>query len=164
MTGRFWLTDWAHPLDALRPFVGRRAHVCAHRARVQGLGRRPLEDSLHVGRLSVSVQPARPTLARLGLRASDVVSLRLDDVDWPDGSFSVSGKTSREVRLPLPQEVGDALLSYLPRRPDVNADVVFVRHKAPLGPLTTTSVSFIAADAMGRVGVKTKSGESPMKG
>jgi integrase len=95
-------------------------------------------------------------LARLGLRASDVVSLRLDDMDWPDGSFIVSGKTSREVRLPLPQEVGDALLCYLPRRPDVNADVVFVRHKAPLGPLTPTSVSFIAAEAVGRAGVKTK--------
>jgi integrase len=96
-------------------------------------------------------------LARLGLRASDVVGLRLDDMDWPDGSFIVSGKASREVRLPLPQEVGEALLNYLPHRPDANTDKVFVRHKAPLGPLTTESVSMIATAAMERVGVKTKS-------
>ena len=96
-------------------------------------------------------------LARLGLRAGDVVGLRLDDMDWPDGSFIVCGKASREVRLPLPQQVGEALLNYLPHRPDANTDKVFVRHKAPLGPLTTASVSMIATAAMERVGVKTKS-------
>lgn len=96
-------------------------------------------------------------LARLGLRAADVAALQLDDIDWSDGSFIVSGKTSRAVRLPLPQEVGDAILKYLPRRPSARTDVVFVRHKAPLGPLTSTSVSFIAGEALRRAGVQTSS-------
>ena len=52
-------------------------------------------------------------LARLGLRAADVVGLRHDDVDWKRGRLCVAGKTRREVRLPLPQDVGDAILAYL---------------------------------------------------
>jgi hypothetical protein len=48
-------------------------------------------------------------LARLGLRAGDVAQLRLDDVEWETGSLRVSGKSRYEVRLPLPQDVGDAI-------------------------------------------------------
>lgn len=52
-------------------------------------------------------------LARLGLRAGDITAMRIDDIDWLDGTFRVQGKGRTEVRLPLPQEVGDALLAYL---------------------------------------------------
>ena len=57
-------------------------------------------------------------LARLGLRAGDVLDLRLGHVCWTDGTLRVCGKGRREVCLPLPQEVGDALFDYicLPRR------------------------------------------------
>ncbi|MCP4318729.1 MAG: tyrosine-type recombinase/integrase, partial [Hyphomicrobiales bacterium] len=58
-------------------------------------------------------------LTRLGLRAGDVHALCLSKIDWEDGSFLVSGKTPQEVRLPLPQEVGDALVAYLKCRPRV---------------------------------------------
>ena len=56
-------------------------------------------------------------LARLGLRAGDVAQLRLDDIEWETGSLRVSGKSRYEVRLPLPQDVGDAIAAYLARRP-----------------------------------------------
>ncbi|MCP4088703.1 MAG: tyrosine-type recombinase/integrase, partial [Gammaproteobacteria bacterium] len=49
-------------------------------------------------------------LARLGLRAGDIVNMRLEDVDWDEGTLRVLGKGRREVRLPLPQDAGDALL------------------------------------------------------
>ena len=52
-------------------------------------------------------------LARLGLRAGDVAQLRLDDIEWKTGSLRVSGKSRYEVRLPLPQDVGDAIAAYL---------------------------------------------------
>jgi integrase/recombinase XerD len=52
-------------------------------------------------------------LARLGLRASDIASLRLRDIDWSGGRLQVTGKSRRTAWLPLPQEVGDALLHYL---------------------------------------------------
>src|ERR1700730_16668646 len=49
-------------------------------------------------------------LARLGLRAGDVACLRLTDIDWNNGTLRVTGKGRYQVRLPLPQDVGDALL------------------------------------------------------
>src|SRR5271168_4816638 len=56
-------------------------------------------------------------LARLGLRAGDVAQLRFDDIEWETGSLRVTGKSRYEVRLPLPQDVGDAIAAYLACRP-----------------------------------------------
>src|SRR4051812_31974050 len=52
-------------------------------------------------------------LARLGLRAGDILAMRLGDIDWEQGTLRVRGKARREIRLPLPQDAGDALLAYL---------------------------------------------------
>ena len=71
-------------------------------------------------------------LARLGLRAGDIVQLRLGDIDWRGGWIHVSGKGRRETRLPLTHEVGDALVTYLTRnRPPTDSEAVFVRSRAP---------------------------------
>jgi site-specific recombinase XerD len=87
-------------------------------------------------------------LARLGLRVSDVAALRLTDVDWEDGSFVVSGKGRYEVRLPLPQDVGDAILNYLELRPPVPTDHVFIKVYAPLRSLCPSSVAGAVAETM----------------
>lgn len=74
-------------------------------------------------------------LVRLGLRASDVAQLRLDDIEWDTGSLRVSGKSRYEVRLPLPQDVGDAIAAYLACRPSIyQSDHVFLRNIAPFRP------------------------------
>ena len=74
-------------------------------------------------------------LARLGLRAGDVAQLRLDDIEWETGSLRVSGKSRYEVRLPLPQDVGDAIAAYLACRPSTcPSDHVFLRNIAPFRP------------------------------
>ncbi len=70
-------------------------------------------------------------LSRLGLRAGDVAQLRLTDIDWDSGSLQVMGKGRYQVRLPLPQDVGDALLRYLQRRPQGDPDRIFLRSIAP---------------------------------
>ncbi len=94
-------------------------------------------------------------LARLGLRAGDVVGLALSDLDWADGSLVVSGKGRRAVRLPLSQEVGDAVLEYLAARPPVRADRVFVRAIAPFRPFgSADAVSSVVARALHRAGVQ----------
>ncbi len=91
---------------------------------------------------------------RLGLRAGDVADLRLSLIDWSDGSFLVSGKSRREERLPLSQEVGDALVAYLEKRPQVGEDRVFLRIPAPHRPFTrNNSVSQIVTRRMRRAGV-----------
>lgn len=71
-------------------------------------------------------------LARLGLRAGEIVAMTLDDLDWEAGEFIVRGKGDRLERLPLPQDVGTALAHYLRRiRPRCSTRRVFIRIKAP---------------------------------
>ena len=98
-------------------------------------------------------------LARLGLRAGDIVKLRLDDIDWKGAVIRVSGKGRREVRLPLAQEVGWALVGYLQDgRPRTHTDVLFVRSRAPFRALASHSaVSVIVTRAMRRADITCQS-------
>ena len=100
-------------------------------------------------------------LARLGLRAGDVAQLRLGDIEWETGSLRVSGKSRYEVRLPLPQDVGDAIAAYLADRPSTCAsDHVFLRNIAPFRPFRNgDGVSSAARRLMHRAGVV-----APVKG
>lgn len=93
-------------------------------------------------------------LARLGLRASEVAGLQTDHIDWSQGTFSVTGKGRREARLPLPQEVGDAVLRYLQTaRPDVDNPYVFLTATAPWRPITRYVVKSVAARAIKSAGI-----------
>lgn len=96
-------------------------------------------------------------LARLGLRAGDVASLKLSSIDWQSGIIKVKGKNRQETLLPLPQEVGDALLAYLPYRLKLNDTHVFITAIAPLGRLTYRAVGHIVTRAIHRAGVKAPS-------
>jgi len=100
-------------------------------------------------------------LARLGLRAGDIIHMRLEDIDWASGTFGINGKERRPGRLPLPQEVGDALLDYLSKgRPKANCDHVFLSARPPYGPLRTSSaVSDLVVFAANRVGVALPAGQ-----
>ena len=93
-------------------------------------------------------------LARLGLRAGDIVKMDLSDLDWVSASVRVSGKSVR-VKLPITQEVGDAILEYLRRgRPPVQDSRLFVRVLAPWKPLKVSSVPAIVERAIARAGVE----------
>ncbi len=95
-------------------------------------------------------------LARLALRAGDIVALRLDDISWERAEIRVSGKSRRQSVLPLPQEVGDALVAYLKRRPKVDEENVFLRSVAPYRPFSDPgTVSAVARRALDRAGVQT---------
>ena len=89
-------------------------------------------------------------LGRLGLRAGDVAALGPSDFDWRKATLTVSGKTRWEARLPLPQEVGDAVLQYLELREELDSAQLFVRTRAPLRRLSAAGVSSIARRAMRR--------------
>ena len=94
-------------------------------------------------------------LLRLGLRAGEVAGLRLDDIDWRAGEVVVRGKGRHEDRLPLPSDVGEAIVAYLRRgRPKTTGHrEVFLRAVAPLGPLGTNGISGIVRAACLRAGV-----------
>ena len=72
-------------------------------------------------------------LARLGLRASEVVLLELEDLDWDAGRVTVRGKGGYRSALPLPADVGEAIVAYLRHgRPASACRRVFLRARAPL--------------------------------
>ena len=100
-------------------------------------------------------------LVRLGLRSGDVAQLRLTDIDWNNGTLQVIGKGRYQVRLPLPQDVGDAMLRYLERRPAYcDTDHVFVRSIAPYRPFASgDGVSSVVKHALQRARI-----EAPAKG
>jgi site-specific recombinase XerD len=100
-------------------------------------------------------------LARLGLRAGEVVALRLEDINWEAGEFTICGKGKRMARLPLPQEIGEAIADYLQHgRPCCATRHLFVRLRAPLvGFANSIAISSIVRRALERAGV-----DSPRKG
>jgi site-specific recombinase XerD len=89
-------------------------------------------------------------LARLGLRAGEVVALTVDDVDWDAGEVIVRGKGLRHERIPLPHDVGKALAAYLRSgRPRCSTRRLFVRDKAPrVGFASSAAISTIVACAI----------------
>lgn len=95
-------------------------------------------------------------LSRLGLRAGDIVAMRLDDINWNDGTLRVKGKGNREDLLPLPQGVGDAILAYLDKaRPMVTVAQLFLCLNAPHRPFSSSSpVASIVDTALSRAGIK----------
>lgn len=93
-------------------------------------------------------------LARLGLRAGEVAQLSLDDLDWQAGTLRVTRTKGRQDRvLPLPRDVGQALVRYLRQRPSgVVSRRVFLGLQAPL-PMSADTVSALATAALKRASI-----------
>jgi integrase/recombinase XerD len=97
------------------------------------------------------VDVAHPTGAA---RASEVAALRLDDVDWRAGELVVRGKDNRVDRLPLPHDVGAALVDYLRHgRHQAANRTLFLRACAPDGAMTPRSVGAVPRSASMRAGL-----------
>lgn len=97
--------------------------------------------------------------ARLGLRAREVVELRLDDVQWSDGCLQIHSTKSHRVRhLPLDHEVGTALAAYVTEgRPVSSHRQIFLHHRAPFAPLHCSSaIAKIVRLAICRAGLTTQ--------
>jgi integrase/recombinase XerD len=93
-------------------------------------------------------------LVRLGLRAGELVALELADVDWHGGEIVVRGKGNRCERLPLPVDVGQAIVTYLQHgRPASECRRVFLRMRAPRGALSSGGVTSIVPGAARKAGL-----------
>ena len=111
------------------------------------------DRSSAVGRRDVAVITL---LRRLGLRCAEVAALELSDIDWRAGTLTIHGKGSRTDRMPLPVDVGEAIVEYLRHgRTSTTARTVFVRAVAPFTPLEPGSVTCIVARAARRAGLGT---------
>jgi integrase/recombinase XerD len=94
-------------------------------------------------------------LARLALRASEVAQLKFSDIHWLKSEITVCGKGRRHESLPLPQQVGNAILLYVNEsRPSLHAPEVFTTVLAPFHPLTRAAVTHIVRAALLRAGIK----------
>lgn len=95
-------------------------------------------------------------LSRLGLRAGEVAYMRLQDIDWERGEIKVCGKSERQAQLPLPDDVGKALVDYLVHgRAENGSPFVFLRLTAPYGGFAGPSgIGSVVRRALDRAGIK----------
>lgn len=94
-------------------------------------------------------------LARLGLRACEIVGLTLEDIHWQAGEITIQGKGNRSTRLPLPQDVGQAIAAYLKKdRPACSTRHVFIRLRAPRrGFANSEAISTLVARTLKKAGI-----------
>jgi site-specific recombinase XerD len=94
-------------------------------------------------------------LARLGLRAGEIVSLNLENIDWDNSRITVCGKCRRWEELPLPTDVAKAIANYLRKdRPRCVCRRVFIRERAPIGGFQRSmSIAKIVQCALEKAGV-----------
>ncbi|MGX9948303.1 tyrosine-type recombinase/integrase [Bradyrhizobium denitrificans] len=95
-------------------------------------------------------------MARLGLRAPEVIAIQLDDIDWRAGELLVRGKGQRHDRLPIPSDVGEAISRYLQNeRTSATTRTLFVTHRAPNRPFKDSQIiNDILKEAFAATGVK----------
>lgn len=109
------------------------------------------DESTVMGRRDLAVLTI---FVRLGLRAGEVTALQLSDIDWRHGEITIRGKGSRTDRLPLPADVGQAIVAWLTQgRPASKAPQVFTRLPAPHRGLTRQAVSRLVRRACNRAGL-----------
>jgi site-specific recombinase XerD len=155
--GFAWMSGWTG--CDLRPAVG---VVVTHR-----FGRLPKSLSAEDVRLLLAAPDCRTTmgsrdyallvvLSRLGLRAGEVAGLSLDDFDWRAATVTPTVKGGRRLRLPIPDDVGQAVVAYLNRRPaGASSRKMFLRVRGGPTPMTGRAVSQVVARHAARAGLGT---------
>lgn len=93
-------------------------------------------------------------LARLGLRAPEVIAIQLGDLDWRAGELVVRGKGPNHDRVPIPPDVGEALTDYIRQDRVSTSRALFVTAHAPHGPFKDSQIlNTILKDAFAQAGI-----------
>jgi len=94
-------------------------------------------------------------IARLGLRAQEIIAIQIDDIDWRAGEIVVRGKGKRHDRVPLPPDVGEALTDYIRRDRTTTSRALFVTGRPPHSPFKDGQVlNNILKSAFSKTGLK----------
>jgi site-specific recombinase XerD len=95
-------------------------------------------------------------LAKLGLRADEVATLTLDDIEWRASEILVRAKGRQRARMPIPPDIGAAIVAYLRNgRPKSSCRRLFLRTLAPhVGFASGCAITMIAKAALDRVGIE----------
>ncbi len=116
---------------------------------------RELFAALPAGPVRLRDEPMLALMCRLGLRAGEVASLGIEDIDWRAGTITVHGKGGQHELMPLPVDVGRLMVVYLQRgRPAGGTHrEVFLGLDAPHHHLTASAVITVASRALARAGI-----------
>ncbi len=98
-------------------------------------------------------------MARLGLRPKEVAAMRLDDINWAAGEIVVRGKGGQHERMPLPTDVGEAIVAYICDGRAGNTRHLFVSVRAPHRPVTSQTINRTLSRAFARSGLEPPNGE-----
>lgn len=94
-------------------------------------------------------------LARLGLRAPEAIAIQLEDIDWHAGTILIRGKGKRHDRMPLPEDVGNAIVDYIRKGRRGTSRTLFVSNKAPYRPLADSQIlNSVLKKAFERTGLR----------
>ena len=94
-------------------------------------------------------------LARLGLRAPEVIAVQLDDIDWRSGTILIRGKGKRHDRMPLPDDVGKAIVDYIRHGRRGSSRALFVSSKVPFRPFVNAIIlNTVLREALKRTGLE----------
>jgi len=94
-------------------------------------------------------------VARLGLRAPELVAIQLEDIDWRAGEILIRGKGRLHDRMPLPVDVGEALVDYIRNGRAGASRSLFVCCRAPFRPFVDAQiVNALLRQAFNRTGLR----------
>ena len=94
-------------------------------------------------------------IARLGLRAPEVIAVQLDDIDWRNGEILIRGKGKLHDRMPLPADVGEAIVDYIRNGRSGKSRALFVTSRAPFPPFNDAQIlNILLRDAFEKTGLK----------
>jgi len=94
-------------------------------------------------------------MARLGLRSTEVIAIRLDDINWRAGEILIRGKGKLHDRMPLPADVGESLADYIKNGRKGTSRVLFVSQKAPHQAFVDSQIlNVILRQAFKKTGLK----------
>jgi integrase/recombinase XerD len=94
-------------------------------------------------------------MARLGLRSPEVIAIQLDDIDWRAGEILIHGKGKLHDRMPLPTEVGEAIVDYIRNGRQSDSRALFVSAKTPHPPFKNAQIlNGVLRYAFARTGLK----------
>ena len=130
----FWIGKTKHDLAASLPSVARRRDTHLPRSLKPKEIERLIDAAWSAdapGRRNYAMLLAQ---ARLGLRAPEVIAIKLDDIDWRAGTILIRGKGKRHDHMPLPQDVGKAIVDYIRNGRRGATRILFVASKAPYRP------------------------------